>query len=601
MSSFDFYDEYESLNGSENTNTPPQEPDSVPQTEYPPLPDVSAYSAYRAELEPAEPTQDGEPPVYGAAEQLYGNPAPWDSAALSGTGDGGFPDEPIVRVIPDIPASAIPERKTVDYTGAFRDTASVYSPQNAAAEEPPVAAPFVAEAPEKTPEPEEYSAPYTQGAGVPQRQFTPYSTGTNRSYFAQPNTPPAPPPREPVNYGGSGGNGGNNNGRRPKFGFFRTVAVIIVCVILSSFGTYGLIWAEREGYIDVFPTSAVSELPPAIPSQTPLDTPTPLPAETPVTITTPKADGTGITPEEIYENACKFVVSVSSELTSTTYWGTEQGTVYGSGFIISEDGYILTNYHVIENASQNDSEVVVTMNDGSEYTAKIVGYEKDNDVAVLKIEAKGLPFASIGNSDLLTVGNQVYVVGNPQMLNYTMTEGIVSALNRQITISSDITINMFQTSAAVNSGNSGGPIFNSRGDVVGIVSAKYKETGVEGLGFAIPINDAMAITNELITKGHVTGKASLGIEATTVDKQAALYYNMVEGAFVNKINSGSAAEKAGIQQGDIITQLGDAPVTSSETLIAAKKKFQAGDSTKIVINRQGREITLTIVFDEAQS
>ncbi|MDR1821070.1 MAG: trypsin-like peptidase domain-containing protein [Oscillospiraceae bacterium] len=598
MRSFDYNDEFENQNSTDAANTPP---DTVP----PAAPDYSELTVHQAEWDSAAPAEDGEPPEYAAEEQPSGNPAPWDSASALEEDGNAAPAEPIIRVIPDIPASAIPERKTVDYTGAFRETASVYSPQNAAAEEPSSASAFVPEQP-REPEPpresEEYSTPYTQGVSAPQRQFTPYSTGTNRSYFAQPNTPP--PPRGPSdNYGGNSGNGGNYggnfNGKRPKFGFFRTIAVIIVCAVLSTFGAYGLSWAEKEGYIDIFPSTAASELPPESPSQTPFVTPTP--TEAPVTLTTPKAGEIGITPEEIYDNACKYVVSVSSEMTSTTYWGTEQGTVYGSGFIISEDGYILTNYHVIENASQNDSEVVVTMNDGAEYTAKIVGYEKDNDVAVLKIEAKGLPFASIGNSDLLIVGNQVYVVGNPQMLNYTMTEGIVSALNRQITISSDITINMFQTSAAVNSGNSGGPIFNSKGEVVGIVSAKYKETGVEGLGFAIPINDAMAITNDLITTGRVTGKASLGIEATTVDKQAALYYNMVEGAFVNKINPGSAAEKAGIQQGDIITRLGDAEVTSSETLIAAKKKFHAGDTTTVVVNRKGQELTLTIVFDEAQS
>ena len=306
-------------------------------------------------------------------------------------------------------------------------------------------------------------------------------------------------------------------------------------------------------------------------------------------------------PTEIYELACQQVVGISTEVTSTNTFGqVVTGSVTGTGFIISSDGYILTNNHVVEDAYKGNLAVTVIMHDGTEYDAKIVGVEDDNnDIAVLKIEATGLNAATLGNSDDMKVGESVYLVGNPLgELTYTMTAGIVSALDREIAVDQDSTVNMFQLDAAVNSGNSGGPVYNSRGQVIGVVTAKYQSTGVEGLGFAIPINDAAGIADELIDHGYVTGKPYFGIMVKTMTEQYAAYYNSVPGVYVYSVDAGSCAAAAGIRQGDVITKLGDEEIKTNADLSTAKKAYKAGDTAEVTVFRGGEYLTLTVVFDE---
>lgn len=320
------------------------------------------------------------------------------------------------------------------------------------------------------------------------------------------------------------------------------------------------------------------------------------------------ASGTVITGSQIYELACEQVVGISSDITGTNYFGMQvSGSVSGSGFIISSDGYILTNNHVISDARQSGSDINVMLHDGTTYVATVVGYDEDNDIAVLKIDADGLTPVTLGNSDSLSVGDTVYAVGNPLgELAYSMSSGIVSATDRVITTDESTSINMFQIDAAVNAGNSGGPVYNIYGQVVGIVTAKYgsstssssSDTSVEGLGFAIPINDAVTIANDLIQNGYVTGKAYMGITGQTVNASVAQYYNMVEGAYVYSVESGSCAEKAGLKIGDIITQMDGVTITSFEDLKAQVKSHSAGDTVSITAWRSGETLTLTLTFDE---
>ena len=307
---------------------------------------------------------------------------------------------------------------------------------------------------------------------------------------------------------------------------------------------------------------------------------------------------------EIYALGCRQVVAITTEVT-TNYWGFVTSTpVSGSGFIISENGYILTNHHVISDAIAGGYDVNVYMNDGSMYIAEIVGYEEDNDIAVLKIDAEGLDAVTVGDSDTMLVGETARVIGNPLgELQYSMTSGEVSALDREISTTDSstgvvTTINMFQIDAAVNGGNSGGPVYNSRGEVIGVVTAKYSDTGVEGLGFAIPINDAISIAEELITKGYVSGKAYMGISVQTVTTSVAQYYNMAPGAYIGSIEAGSCAEKAGLQIGDIIVQMDDTRITSSNDLISAKKAYRAGDTAVLTIYRDSKYMEVSITFDE---
>ena len=311
----------------------------------------------------------------------------------------------------------------------------------------------------------------------------------------------------------------------------------------------------------------------------------------------------GLSAAQIYEQACRQVVGVTTDVTYTNFFGMQSSSaVSGSGFIVSEDGYILTNYHVIEYAVQQNSPITVMLRDGTKYTASIVGTEQGSDLAVLKIEASGLTPVSFGNSDSLHVGDTVYAVGNPLgELEFSMSTGHVSALDRVITTEESESINMFQIDAAVNPGNSGGPVYNSLGQVVGVVTAKYSSSGVEGLGFAIPVSDVAPIASDLITKGYVTGKAYMGVWLDErYSAMYAQYYNMPLGAYVSDVSSGSCAEKAGIQRGDVITRIGETELSSYSELKAAVKKFSAGDTTEVELYRAGESMVVTITFDEAK-
>ena len=306
-------------------------------------------------------------------------------------------------------------------------------------------------------------------------------------------------------------------------------------------------------------------------------------------------------PTEIYELATQQVVGISTEVTSANAFGQMvTGAISGTGFIISSDGYILTNNHVVEKAYKDNLKVTVMLYDGTEYEAQIIGVEGDNnDIAVLKIEASGLNAATLGNSDDMKVGESVYLVGNPLgELTYTMTAGIISALDREIAAEQDASVNMFQLDAAVNSGNSGGPVYNSRGQVIGVITAKYKSTGVEGLGFAIPINDAAVIADEIIDHGYVTGKPYFGIMVKTMTEQYAAYYNSVPGVYVYSVDAGSCAASAGIRQGDVITKLGDEEIKTNADLSTAKKAYKAGDTAEVTVFRSGEYLTLKVTFDE---
>jgi serine protease Do len=372
---------------------------------------------------------------------------------------------------------------------------------------------------------------------------------------------------------------------RKPIGTGGIIAICLVCAILAGlFGSCLTYAVVRNGN-----SNPVTELVDEI-------VPTPVPV-----ITTTAAAGGAVndTAAYIYELACQQVVGINTEISYNIFGQYSSASVSGSGVIITEDGYILTNYHVVEDAEEGGYPVTVMMYDETSYDAEIVGYDEDSDLALLKIDAQGLNAAQLGDSDDMTVGQIVYAVGNPLgELNYTMTSGIISATDRTITTDENVAVNMFQIDAAVNSGNSGGPVYNSEGQVIGIVTAKYSSTGVEGLGFAIPISDAAHIVNQILEYGYVTDKASLGITAVSVTSSIARYYNMVEGAYVNEVNEGSAAEAAGLQVGDIITYLDDQEVAGASELTSLVKQYHAGDEATLTVWRDGETETLTVVFDE---
>ena len=314
------------------------------------------------------------------------------------------------------------------------------------------------------------------------------------------------------------------------------------------------------------------------------------------------AYGGAMSAGDLYDMACEQVVGVTSEVTYTNFFGMRSSAaVSGSGFIITPDGYILTNYHVIEDAYKAGLDVNVIVYDGTRYPAQIVGVEADNDVAVLKIDADGLNAVTLGDSDSMRVGDTVYAVGNPLgELEFSMTTGHVSAKDRRIvTESNGDSISMFQIDAAVNSGNSGGPVYNARGEVVGIVTAKYKSSGVEGIGFAIPIKDAASIAQELVTIGYVTGKAHLGVSVNSkYNEMYARYYGWPVGAYIDSVDAGSSADQAGIQAGDIITKIDGEAIRSFDDLRAAIKRHSAGETVDIEFYRADEIRSVPVVFDE---
>ncbi len=306
--------------------------------------------------------------------------------------------------------------------------------------------------------------------------------------------------------------------------------------------------------------------------------------------------GEALTMPEIYAEYAASTVGIATEITTTNIFGEPtSAAAAGSGFFITSDGYILTNYHVIADAST----ITVTCYDGTEYPATLIGGDEDNDIAVLKIAATGITPVVIGDSEALLVGEDVAAIGNPLgELTFTFTSGIVSALDRSITTSDGTVYNMIQTDCAVNSGNSGGPLFNTYGEVVGIVSAKYSSTGVEGLSFAIPIDGVLDLVTDIMEYGYVTGKPYMGITVATVSSTDAQRYNLVEGAYVNSVASGSCAETAGLKQGDVITALDGQTVTSQGDLIALKNAHRAGDTVSLTVYRSGETLTLSLTFDE---
>lgn len=285
--------------------------------------------------------------------------------------------------------------------------------------------------------------------------------------------------------------------------------------------------------------------------------------------------------------------------------GTSTATASGSGIIISDDGYILTNNHVVSSSSSESSlyyqiseatKVSVTLfNDETEYEAKIVGQDEQTDLAVIKIEKSGLTKAEFADSDDVKVGEFAMAVGNPVNMTSTVTTGIVSAVNRKITDSDGKTYKCIQTDAAINSGNSGGALVNSEGKVIGINTLKLSGTGIEGIGFAIPINATTDITSQLIQYSKVK-RPYIGISGIDLDETTAKKYNLVVGIYIKSIEDFSSAEKSGLKAGDVIIEADGKNITKMDELNEIKNSHQIGDSIKLKINRDGteKEITLTL-------
>lgn len=318
---------------------------------------------------------------------------------------------------------------------------------------------------------------------------------------------------------------------------------------------------------------------------------------------TPQYQTIDIAPDEelattaIVDMAGDSVVEIITEYVETGVFSQQYiKSGAGSGVIIDKEGYIVTNHHVIESAEK----ISVTLRNGENYSAEIIGSDAKMDLALLKIEAEGLTSAVFGNSDDLKVGQRTIAIGNPLgQLGGTVTEGIISALDRDVTVDGQ-TMNLLQTDTAINPGNSGGGLFDGKGNLIGIVVAKSSGSEVEGLGFAIPVNDAVDVISDLIDYGYVRGRIAVGMEFIDINSEpVAWMYGLSDlGCYVYSVDSGSNAEKAGFKSGDLILSVDGTGVDTSEDVETQLDKKAVGDSVEFKVKRGRKTGTLTLVLEE---
>ena len=318
-------------------------------------------------------------------------------------------------------------------------------------------------------------------------------------------------------------------------------------------------------------------------------------------------DEDGLTADQIYKNNVESTVGIVVYDTSSNIIATEKSQ--GTGIILSSDGYIVTNSHVIANSKK--SNVTVVLNDEREIPGTVVGYDVRTDIAVVKIEETGLKAAEFGNSDQLSVGQWVIAIGNPGGLDFvnSLTRGVVSAVNRSLGASN--LVKYIQTDAAINPGNSGGPLIDMYGRVVGITSSKISATGYEGMGFAIPTNTMKTVVDDIITKGYVTGRAYLGIAPKEISAYVAQMYGVPQGVLIGEILQDSCLTGKNAKAGDIITKVGENSVTSISSLYNELAAYSPGDKVKLTLYRMDTrfrsnsnstfEIEVTLIEDKGQS
>lgn len=364
----------------------------------------------------------------------------------------------------------------------------------------------------------------------------------------------------------------------------KITALALVCALLGGAAGGGAVWALSQGKGNESEINVSSR---------------------PVTqVALRNVDGkTSMSDAEVYAANVNSVVSIRTSATAGyNFFGQPVQTASaGSGFILSKDGYILTNYHVVKGAET----VTVTTYSGDEYSATYIGGEEDYDIAVIKVEAQDLQPVTLGDSATLNVGDHVLAIGNPLgELTFSMSGGMVSCVDRAINVDGT-PFNMIQTDTSINPGNSGGPLFNQYGEVVGIVSAKYSQssngTTVEGLGFAIPMNDVFSMVKDIMANGYVSNRAYLGITPQTMNESwaAQYHYDVTAGVFITYVEPDSAAAKAGLKMGDVITKVDDTDIKSVEDLNLAKKKYSAGDAAKLEVYRPDGTVTVEITWGAA--
>ncbi len=308
--------------------------------------------------------------------------------------------------------------------------------------------------------------------------------------------------------------------------------------------------------------------------------------------------GKQMTPAEVYAANVNSTVGIVTE-TTTNYWGYQTtSAAAGSGFILSDDGYILTNYHVVSGSDV----ITVSLYDGKTFDAELIGYDEGNDIAVLKVDAEGLTPVVLGDSANMNVGDSVVAIGNPLgELTFSLTAGAISAMDREVTMSSGVTMNLTQTDCAINSGNSGGALFNLYGEVIGVTNAKYSSNSgsgasIDNIAFAIPINSIRSIVESIIENGYIS-KPYIGVTVTDVSQETQSY-GLPKGAAIRAVAEGSPAEAAGLQVNDIVTKVNETEITNRSDLVKIVGQAAVGDVLKLQVYRQGTNIEISVTVGE---
>ncbi len=414
-----------------------------------------------------------------------------------------------------------------------------------------------------------YREGYSQRYSTANRStYNPYEPNYNRDYvpYTPPRTEEAKPKKE-----------------KKTFGIGTVCALLAACIVFSAAAGVGGVFIGRSIFSD---TSAPAND----------GTPVPPAQNQSASVIVVNPDKTTVSTGSVADVATavhETVVEISTEIVQTSsLFGQYVTGGAGSGVIISADGLILTNYHVIAGATK----IVARLSDGTEYEATVTGSDSETDIALLKVNAKNLKFATMGNSDALVVGQEVVAIGNPLgELGGSVTNGIVSALDREVEIEGEV-MNLLQTNAAVNPGNSGGGLFNLAGELVGVVNAKSSGTGIEGIGFAIPINDAVTVIKELSEYGYVRGRVHLGIRYTEITEITMQYYYYgytKPGIYV--VESPLNTE---LKKNDRIVAIDDVEISTAADIKAVLRTHKIGDTLKVTVVRNGRNVTVTVTCYE---
>ena len=374
--------------------------------------------------------------------------------------------------------------------------------------------------------------------------------------------------------------------KKKKRGWVLPLVVALCCLLSGAMGVGGVLFVQhiQAQQVEEIPEENVSHVLQGIRENSVIEI---------VQVDT----GTQMTPAEVYAANVNSTVGITTSVT-TNFWGYQStSAASGSGFIISDDGYILTNFHVIEDSDS----ISVSMYNGDSYNATLIGYDESNDIAVLKVDAEGLSPVILGNSDHLNVGDSVIAIGNPLgEPTFTLTSGAISAKDREVTLSGNVTMNLLQTDCAINSGNSGGALFNLYGEVIGVTNAKYStfsssSASIDNIGFAIPINSIMNIVESIIEKGYIS-KPYIGISVLDVSEETQ-QYGIPAGAAIQAVSEDGPAAQAGLQKGDVITAVDGTAMTSKE-LVSYIGEATIGQEMVFSIYRQGENLEITVYVGE---